>query len=484
MSTEDRRTVGEFMFADIVLVVDDREVTPNISALQDTGALQHSYVREDVLDDHPDLFRMIKKANVENTKQADGESTLEISYMIVVDAIIKHHDGTPMTIKGLRLLVAKKLSQRLILGAPDMVRLAPTVFMSYFMAAVTANHSLTKVMDFLTETYVNTINTHTETTTVLDTNSKDLGPYQQQTPTEITVLTLNVNGIRSALDNDLMQFLQDNPHDILVATELKLSEKMIPTVKQVLSQHYKTVEIHAGHNSAGIMIASKLDEEPVFTTGMPHVDSTVEEPRVLTASYQLTPIVIVAVYVPFNNPKTANRDIYAATFRQRLHEYLAQIHPRTSQRYRDVIVAGDFQVALADIDESVQVPESPGSTTSERQDFAAILALGFSDTFRDLHPAAREYTCESTYPEWNIPGKTKRAFKRIDHILVSPRVKPIESTIVHTDPTLSDHSAVITRMIVAQPVAHRVKRPAKTLTSHTLPTQLKSKITVLQKPEG
>jgi hypothetical protein len=143
MSTEDRRTVGEFMFADIVLVVDDQEVTPNISALQDTGALQHSYVRQDVLDDHPDLFKLIKKANIENTKQADGISTLEISYIIVVDAIIKHHDGTPMTIKGLRLLVAKKLSQRLILGAPDMVRLAPTVFMSFFMATVTANHSLT-----------------------------------------------------------------------------------------------------------------------------------------------------------------------------------------------------------------------------------------------------------------------------------------------------------------------------------------------------
>ena len=87
-----------------------------------------------------------------------------------------------------------------------MVRLAPTVFMSDFMAAVTANHSLTKVMDFITDTYVNTINTHTETT-VSATSSKDLGPYQQQTPTEITVLTLNVNGIRSALDNDLLQFL-------------------------------------------------------------------------------------------------------------------------------------------------------------------------------------------------------------------------------------------------------------------------------------
>ena len=140
MSTEDRRTVGEFMFADIVLVVDDQEVTPTISALQDTGALQHSYIRQDVLDENPDLFQWIKKAHIVNTKQADGESTLEITHVITVDATIKHHDGTPMTIKGLRLLVAKKLSQRLILGAPDMVRLAPTVFMSYFMAAVTANH--------------------------------------------------------------------------------------------------------------------------------------------------------------------------------------------------------------------------------------------------------------------------------------------------------------------------------------------------------
>ena len=75
MSTEDRRTVGEFMFADIVLVVDDQEVTPTISALQDTGALQHSYVRQDVLDDHPDLFKLIKKANITCTEiQFEGHS--------------------------------------------------------------------------------------------------------------------------------------------------------------------------------------------------------------------------------------------------------------------------------------------------------------------------------------------------------------------------------------------------------------------------
>ena len=203
------------------------------------------------------------------------------------------------------------------------------------------------------------------------------------------------------------------------------------------------------------MIASTLQEEPVYTTDMPHVDSTVEEPRVLTASFQLLPIVIVAVYAPFNNPQTANRDVYAATFRQRFYEYIAAIHPKVSQCYRDVIVAGDFQVALADIDESVQVRESPGSTTSERQDFAAMLALGYTDTFRTLNPLAREYTVGSTYPEWNIPRQTKRAYKRIDHILVSPRVVPVTSTIIHTDPTLSDHSAVVTTMRVAQPVAHR-----------------------------
>ncbi len=241
----------------------------------------------------------------------------------------------------------------------------------------------------------------------------------------------------------------------MVATELKLSEKGIPAIKQILSRHYNTVEIHAGHNSAGVMIASTLQEEPVITTGMPHVDSTAEEPRVLTASFQMLPIVIVAVYAPFQNPLTANRDVYAATFRRRFYEYIAAIHPKVSQRYRDVILAGDFQVALADIDESVQVRESPGSTTSERQDFAAMLALGYTDTFRSLHPLAREYTVGSTYPEWNIAGQTKRAYKRIDHILVSPRVIPVTSTIIHTDPNLSDHSAVVTTMQVAQPVAHR-----------------------------
>ena len=451
ISLEERQSVSDYMFCDLTIVVDDREVTSTISALQDTGALQHSYIRQDVLEQYPEVLGLAKRTYIGNTKQADGESSLEVTHMVTVNAFIKHYDGTPVLIKGLKLLVARKLSQKLILGAPDMVRLAPTVFMSYFMAAVTANHSLTQVMDFIQSTYVNTIQSE-----VCDpVNTKDLGPLHKSSPTVLTVMTLNVNGIRSALENNLLQFLTDNPHDILVATELKLSEKAIPAIKQTLSEHYTTVEIHAGHNCAGVMIASKLQEEPVITTGIPHVDPTAEEPRVLTASFQLLPIVIVAVYAPFNNPHTPNRDAFAATFRQRFYEYLAAIHPKVSQRYRDVIVAGDFQVALADIDESIHVRESPGSTTSERQDFAAMLALGYTDTFRALNPLAREYTAGSTYAEWNIAGQSKRAYKRIDHILVSPRVTPLISTIIPTDPTLSDHSAVVTTMQVARPVAHR-----------------------------
>ena len=56
------------MFADLTLVVDDQEVTTTISALQDTGALQHSYVRQDVLEEYPELLRLAKRINIGNTQ--------------------------------------------------------------------------------------------------------------------------------------------------------------------------------------------------------------------------------------------------------------------------------------------------------------------------------------------------------------------------------------------------------------------------------
>ena len=68
MSTEERKSVSEYMFADLTLVVDDQEVTTTISALQDTGALQHSYVRQDVLEEYPELLRLAKRINIGNTQ--------------------------------------------------------------------------------------------------------------------------------------------------------------------------------------------------------------------------------------------------------------------------------------------------------------------------------------------------------------------------------------------------------------------------------
>ena len=53
ISTEERKSVSEFMFCDLTLVIDDRELTTTISTLQDTGALQHSYIRQDVLEEYP-----------------------------------------------------------------------------------------------------------------------------------------------------------------------------------------------------------------------------------------------------------------------------------------------------------------------------------------------------------------------------------------------------------------------------------------------
>ena len=73
ISTAERQSVSNFMFCDLSLVIDDREVTTTISALQDTGALQHSYIRQDVLDDHPELLQLAKRIHIGNTKQADGE---------------------------------------------------------------------------------------------------------------------------------------------------------------------------------------------------------------------------------------------------------------------------------------------------------------------------------------------------------------------------------------------------------------------------
>ena len=113
------------------------------------------------------------------------------------------------------------------------------------------------------------------------------------------------------------------------------------------------------------------------------------------------------------------------------------------------IVAGDLQVALTDLDESVTlIPPSPGSTYQERLDHNIFVSTyKLVDSYRALRPNGSGHTCQSTYPKWTR-GRSV-ASKRIDYVL-SPMMPLNTHHRLIDDSTylFSDHAAVYAAYLI------------------------------------
>ena len=109
---------------------------------------------------------------------------------------------------------------------------------------------------------------------------------------------------------------------------------------------------------------------------------------------------------------------------------------------KPVIVCGDLNVAHQEID--LKNPKSnrgnAGFSDEERGKFTELLAAGFTDTFRALHPDAT-----GIYSWWSYRynARANNAGWRIDYFLVSDRLRgQIAETPIYCDIFGSDHCPV------------------------------------------
>ena len=103
---------------------------------------------------------------------------------------------------------------------------------------------------------------------------------------------------------------------------------------------------------------------------------------------------------------------------------------------------GDLNVAHQEIDLKNPGPNrgNAGFSDEERGKFAELLAAGFTDTFRHLHPdATRAYSWWS----YRFNARKNNAGWRIDYFLVSNRMADaVTDAVIHSDIFGSDHCPV------------------------------------------
>jgi exodeoxyribonuclease-3 len=245
----------------------------------------------------------------------------------------------------------------------------------------------------------------------------------------IKLISWNVNGLRSVLRRNFLEYLEQEAPDILCLQETRAHPD---EVQRLWPAHYTTYWNTAERKGyAGTAIFTRT--RPLrITTGI-GIKSHDGEGRVLTAEYE--DFHLVNVYVP-NSQRELTRLAYRQTWDRAFLRYLRRL-----AESKPVIFCGDLNVAHMEIDLANARANigNHGFTPQERAGFRALLKAGFLDTFREFEPGPGHYTWWSP-----MPGvRARNVGWRIDYFLISAALRPrLRRAFIQPDVTGSDHCPV------------------------------------------
>lgn len=242
-------------------------------------------------------------------------------------------------------------------------------------------------------------------------------------------ISWNVNGLRACMQKGFQTFFDQVSADCFCLQETKLQDGQISLELPGYSQHWCYAQ-KKGYS--GTAIFSK--EVPIsvqYGIGIEELDT---EGRLITLEFPN--FYLVTCYTP-NAQRELARIEHRLKWDEAFRHYLQRL-----DSVKPVIVCGDLNVAHKEID--LKNPSSnrgnAGFSDEERESFSKLLACGFTDTFRLLHPDAI-----GAYTWWSYMFKARanNAGWRIDYFLVSDRIADkVTAAPIYADILGSDHCPV------------------------------------------
>ena len=222
------------------------------------------------------------------------------------------------------------------------------------------------------------------------------------------VATYNVNGINGRLPI-LVRWLAEAQPDVVCLQELKAPQEKFPE-KPIRDLGYDA--IWQGQKSwNGVAILSRIGQIHETRRGLPG-DPDDSHSRYIEGA--VNGIRIGGLYLPNGNPKPGPKFDYKLRWFERLITYAAKLLVSD----QPVMLAGDFNVMPTDLD--VYKPErwldDALFAPEARAAYSRLLAQGWTDALRPLHPDEHIYTFWDYFR--NAFGRN--AGLRIDHMLLSP----------------------------------------------------------------
>ena len=220
------------------------------------------------------------------------------------------------------------------------------------------------------------------------------------------IATWNVNSLKVRLPQ-VLQWLADNPVDVLCLQETKLTDDKFP-VAAIEAAGYCVV--YSGQKTYnGVAILSKHPVLDVIKN-----NPRFEDPQQRIIAGTIEGIRIVCAYIPNGQSLDSDKYQYKLKWLSALHDWLAE----ELQVHSSLALLGDYNIAPEDRD--VHDPAAwEGQilvSAPERDAFQGLLGLQFTDAFRLFEQP------EKLFSWWDY---RQMAFRRnmgmrIDHILLSP----------------------------------------------------------------
>ncbi len=247
----------------------------------------------------------------------------------------------------------------------------------------------------------------------------------------IRVISLNLNGIRSAARKGLVPWLAAQQADVLCVQELKAHlDDIEPALREIdgLRGHFHCAQ-KKGYSGVGIY-SRKRPRSIREGFGNPEFDG---EGRYIEADFGA--YAVISIYLPSG---TSSPERLAAKFRCMavMMEHLRLLR----ESGREIILCGDWNIAHKPIDlknwRSNQ--KNSGFLPEEREWLTRLFDdVGFVDVFRRLDPNPDRYTW------WSNRGQAwaKNVGWRLDYQIATPGIaSKAKACSIYTDERFSDHA--------------------------------------------
>lgn len=247
------------------------------------------------------------------------------------------------------------------------------------------------------------------------------------------IITLNLNGIRSAVKKGFFDWFAQQKPDVVCLQETKAQEHQLNSIIHPAGYHAYFFDAEKKGYSGVALYTRKKPDKIITGLGWEHAD---KEGRYIQADFG--DLSIASLYMP-SGSSGEERQTIKFDFLDNYKEVLK----KQRRNKREYIICGDWNIAHKAIDlknwRSNQ--KNSGFLPEERAWLDEVFGpLGYLDAFRLINQQPEQYTW------WSNRGQawTKNVGWRIDYQVITPGLKDrVKSASIYKTQRFSDHAPLI-----------------------------------------